>query len=54
MVSVSHDRTFLEAQDRFWMLGTDGVMTELVDWESALDALLTGRLAKTARTLTTL
>jgi ATPase subunit of ABC transporter with duplicated ATPase domains len=54
VVSVSHDRTFLEAQDRFWMLGTDGVMTELVDWESALDALLTGRLAKTARTLTTL
>jgi ATPase subunit of ABC transporter with duplicated ATPase domains len=54
VVSVSHDRTFLENQDRFWMLGTDGVMTELVDWPSAHDALLTGRLAKTARTLTTI
>ena len=31
-----------------------GVVTELVDWPSAYDALLTGRLAKTARTLTTL
>jgi ATPase subunit of ABC transporter with duplicated ATPase domains len=54
VVSVSHDRTFLEEQDRFWLLDTDGVVTELVDWDSALDALLTGRLAKTARTLTTL
>jgi ATPase subunit of ABC transporter with duplicated ATPase domains len=54
VVSVSHDRSFLEEQDRFWMLDTDGVVTELVDWDSALDALLTGRLAKTARTLTTL
>jgi ATPase subunit of ABC transporter with duplicated ATPase domains len=54
VVSVSHDRTFLEGQDRFWLLDTDGVVTELVDWPSAYDALLTGRLAKTARTLTTL
>ena len=53
-MSVSHDRTFLEEQDRFWLLDTDGVVTELVDWPSAYDALLTGRLAKTARTLTTL
>ncbi len=43
VVSVSHDRTFLEEQDRFWLLDTDGVVTELVDWESALDALLTER-----------
>jgi ATPase subunit of ABC transporter with duplicated ATPase domains len=52
-ISVSHDRTFLEAQDRFWLLGEDGTMTELVDWASAHQALLTGRLAKTARTLST-
>ncbi len=52
-ISVSHDRTFLEAQDRFWLLGADGTMTELVDWASAQEALLTGRLAKTARTLST-
>ena len=54
VVSVSHDRTFLEEQDRFWLLDSDGMVTELVDWPSAHDALLTGRLAKTARTLTTI
>jgi len=51
VISVSHDRTFLEAQDRFWLLDADGRMTELTDWPSAYDALLTGRLAKTARPL---
>lgn len=54
VISVSHDRTFLEAQDRYWLLGTDGVMTELTDWPGAHEALLTGRLPKTARTLTTI
>ena len=29
VISVSHDRTFLEAQDRFWLLDADGRMTEL-------------------------
>ncbi len=54
VVAVSHDRTFLEAQDRYWLLDTDGVMTELTDWPGAHEALLTGRLPKTARTLTTI
>ncbi|HYF45297.1 MAG TPA: ABC-F family ATP-binding cassette domain-containing protein [Acidimicrobiales bacterium] len=54
VISVSHDRTFLQAQDRFWLLDTDGVMTELPDWPAAHHALLTGELPKTARTLTTL
>ena len=54
VISVSHDRTFLEAQDRYWLLDTDGIMTELTDWPGAHEALLTGRLPKTARTLTTI
>jgi len=51
-ISVSHDRAFLAAQDRWWLLDDDGMITELTDWADAHTALLTGRLPRTARTLT--
>jgi len=50
-ISVSHDRTYLRGMDRYWLLSDDGEVTELADWEAALRALLTGEVARTARSL---
>lgn len=51
-ITVSHDRTFLAAQDRWWLLDDDGFVTELTDWDQAHRALLTGERPATARCLT--
>ena len=39
VVAVSHDRTFLESLDRFVMIGDDGMVWELPDYETAMTAL---------------
>jgi len=35
VVAVSHDRAFLSQFDRFWMIGHDGFVHALPDWETA-------------------
>jgi ATPase subunit of ABC transporter with duplicated ATPase domains len=35
VVAVSHDRAFLSQFDRFWMIGHDGFVHNLPDWETA-------------------
>jgi ATPase subunit of ABC transporter with duplicated ATPase domains len=50
-ISVSHDRTFLKGQDRYWLLSDDGSLVELADWDAALAALLNGRVGRRARPL---
>ncbi len=39
VIAVSHDRAFLANFDRFWMLGHDGFVHTLPDWENALAAV---------------
>ncbi len=39
VIAVSHDRAFLANFDRFWMVGHDGFVHTLPDWESALTAV---------------
>ncbi|MDH4277138.1 MAG: ATP-binding cassette domain-containing protein [Acidimicrobiia bacterium] len=39
VIAVSHDRAFLANFDRFWMVGHDGFVHTLPDWESALAAV---------------
>ena len=39
VVAVSHDRTFLEGLDRFVMINDDGMVWELPDYETAMQAL---------------
>ncbi len=39
VLAVSHDRTFLEKLDRFIMIGDDGEVFSLVDYETAVQAL---------------
>ncbi len=39
VVAVSHDRTFLEGLDRFVMIGDDGMVWELPDFDTAMTAL---------------
>ncbi|MDH3299158.1 MAG: ATP-binding cassette domain-containing protein [Acidimicrobiia bacterium] len=41
VIAVSHDRAFLANFDRFWMMGHDGFVHTLPDWESALAAVTT-------------
>jgi ATPase subunit of ABC transporter with duplicated ATPase domains len=40
VVAVSHDRAFLSRFDRFWLLGHDGLVHELPDWDIALEAVM--------------
>jgi ATPase subunit of ABC transporter with duplicated ATPase domains len=40
VVSVSHDRAFLRTMDRFLLVGHDGIVLGLPDYESGLEALL--------------
>ena len=40
VVTVSHDRAFLRALDRFLMIGHDGTVLALPEFEPALEALL--------------
>jgi ATPase subunit of ABC transporter with duplicated ATPase domains len=40
VVTVSHDRAFLRTMDRFLLVGHDGVVLALPDYESGLEALL--------------
>ncbi len=39
VVAVSHDRAFLSTLDRFWMIGHDGEVHELGEFDLALEAL---------------
>ncbi len=40
VIAVSHDRAFLARFDRFWMVGHDGLIHGLPDWDTALAAVL--------------
>jgi ATPase subunit of ABC transporter with duplicated ATPase domains len=39
VIAVSHDRAFLAQFDRFWMMGHDGFVHTLPDWETASAAV---------------
>jgi ATPase subunit of ABC transporter with duplicated ATPase domains len=40
VVTVSHDRAFLRSMDRFLLVGHDGIVLALPDYDSGLEALL--------------
>ena len=40
VIAVSHDRAFLEHFDRYWMVGHDGFVHTLPDWETASKAVV--------------
>jgi ATPase subunit of ABC transporter with duplicated ATPase domains len=40
VVAVSHDRAFLRSMDRFLLVGHDGIVLALPDYDSGLEALL--------------
>jgi ATPase subunit of ABC transporter with duplicated ATPase domains len=50
-VTVSHDRTLLATQDRFWFLDPTGQVVEPLDFDSVLAALESGRSPANARAL---
>jgi ATPase subunit of ABC transporter with duplicated ATPase domains len=50
-VTVSHDRTLLAAQDRFWFLEPSGRLVEPLDYDSVMTALETGAPPVNARVL---
>jgi ATPase subunit of ABC transporter with duplicated ATPase domains len=50
-VTVSHDRTLLSAQDRYWFLDAAGRVVEPLDYESVVVALETGQPPANARVL---
>jgi len=50
-VTVSHDRTLLVAQDRFWFLEASGRVVEPLDYESMMHGLETGKAPANARVL---
>ncbi|MDH3293361.1 MAG: ATP-binding cassette domain-containing protein [Acidimicrobiia bacterium] len=39
VIAVSHDRAFLSRFDRYWMVGHDGFVHALPDWETASEVL---------------
>jgi ATPase subunit of ABC transporter with duplicated ATPase domains len=51
-ISVSHDRSFLKAQDRYWVLNESGVVHSILGYNDVLDALLSGTMSNNARPLT--
>lgn len=51
-ISVSHDRSYLEKQDRFLMLGHDGRIFEILDFDTALGAIVSGSPSKSAKLIT--
>jgi len=50
-ISVSHDRLYLEKQDRFLLLGLDGQLFELLDFDSAMAAILGRRAGPMSKSL---
>jgi ATPase subunit of ABC transporter with duplicated ATPase domains len=51
-IAVSHDRAFLRNYDRYWMLGHDGTVHNIVGYDDALASLSCGRAVGNARSLT--
>jgi len=51
-VSVSHDRSYLEKQDRFLLLGHDGRIFEILDFDAAIDAIVSVQPGKVGKLLT--
>ena len=50
-LSVSHDRSFLRRQDRYWLLDGDGALFSLSRYEDALASVMSGRVTGNFRAL---
>ncbi len=50
-ISVSHDRSYLEKQDRFLLLGHDGRLFELFDFDAAMNAITSRNAGPKAKAL---